>query len=802
MASAEQQQERVRNLQKRFPDVPEEHIVAALREADWHAGKASKHLDRHAEAKGVRGDQPMEEAALPGVPLDASPPLAGPHGRRKLPLPPKPRGLPHEQRAALQVELPGSKDDAVAKATQVCPVSWQEAAKDLAAEQGILQATAAETNQAAESVAAAAEEHQAAEPLAATVGATQAAEALMSAAETIQATEPVVAAAEGPQAAEPWAAAAQAPQVTEPLRNAAEANQAPEHVGTAAEVPQAAEPLMTAAEANQVAASAQANQAIAPVAVAAEAPLEAEPLTTAAVVEQDLREGRGTTEGGGKGGSQGGGKGAATIVKGGGKGGKDKGPPLPAGKGKGKGKGTKPPDHVLAPEGSRTLRLRSDRKITDTVGTLWHNLQPWDVSGAGVLDGIHVDIERLRADMVVRARAPQRAEARDAASRPRSSACLHWVGMTMAAVGLTPELVEAAFLHDLSVLNAEQVRVLGEEVAPKASDPEVQEHLRSLEDDQVDPVTWGKSEKVILVIQNIPHSLDVIKILGHLSSLREEMFSPPQEINLQKRLQKTEARLKELHASQALRTILQTILLVRNVLAQQESYAFRLDSLDDLGRERVGQGTGSVLSHVVKDLLEAHNKGHRLRFYRQQAVCRLLESKKLRHLVWEFLDSPETSPLDALPLLKSCDPMLCDADVPGMFGQQVARMKELSTLCTKLLLESELNEQLEGQLRGMQKSADDACQVFTQGLERMEAAALALARLGGWEPSTEVLESQRWRLAKDTLTHLKLLGSQIEGELERTGRSRRLRCSCPPADLLSVTGTPADLNSWRRASVP
>eukprot|EP00930_Biecheleria_cincta_P104632 TRINITY_DN969_c7_g1_i1.p1 TRINITY_DN969_c7_g1~~TRINITY_DN969_c7_g1_i1.p1 ORF type:complete len:751 (+),score=167.80 TRINITY_DN969_c7_g1_i1:250-2253(+) len=526
------------------------------------------------------------------------------------------------------------------------------------------------------------------------------------------------------------------------------------------------------------------------------------------------------------------GKGPSAPPKGKGKGkAAGSGPPLPEqDKGKGKGKGGKgckgkesarspPPDHLLAPQGSPTLRLRSSNILSNTEGTLWHGLSPWDaVAGVGVLECTFLDLDKLRgefASLQQEARSDdvevQDREVQEATRpKPRANTCLNSVEIAVKAVKLTPELVQAALLQDLSVLTPDQARALIKEVAPKANHPEIQKHLQALEDQAVDPMTFGTPVKIMLAIRDIPQSLDVISILDHHHSLDEEVALA------QQRVEGTETLVQALANSQSLKTILQTILVLRNVFSQQECLAFKLDSLGDLGKETLGTSHGrssSILSHLVHNLVESHNQGHRLRFFRQQAVCKFLPSNALRRLVWGYLDSSEISPLDAVPFLQACDPDLCDGEIPKLFEQRVTEMKELVTISKQLIGGDRAlvhTAKMESQLRSVQQKAAAAWEVFSEGRQRLSAAVHSLCRLGGslrmGDSIGTAASAQQWSTARDTLRHLQGLGAQIQNELERTGRGRRIQGSCPNIEL-GVRGTTAlsalrDGSCLRRFSCP
>lgn len=522
------------------------------------------------------------------------------------------------------------------------------------------------------------------------------------------------------------------------------------------------------------------------------------------------------------------GKGPSAPPKGKGKGkAAGSGPPLPE-QDKGKGKGSKgskgkeatrspPPDHLLAPQGSQTLRLRSSNILSNTEGTLWHGLSPWDaVAGVGVLECTFLDLDKLRGEFVP---AQQEARGDDAEvqeaqettrQRPRAFTCLNSVEIAVKAVKLTSELVQASLLRDLSALTPDQARALIKEVAPKANHPEVQKHLQDLEDQAADPMNFGTPEKIMLAIRNIPQSLDVIRVLDHHHSLDEEVALA------QQRVEATEKLVQTLAHSQSLKSILQTILVLRNVFSQQECLAFKLDSLGDLGRETLGTSrdrNSSILSHLVHNLVESHNQGHRLRFFRQQAVCKFMPNNSLRRLVWGYLDSPEISPLDVVPFLQACDPDLCDGEVPKIFEQRVSEMKELVRISTQLIGGERAlvhTAKMESQLRSVQQKAAAAREVYSEGQQRLSAAVHSLCRLSGslrmGDGIGTAASSQQWSTARDTLRHLQGLGSQIQNELERTGRGRRIQGSCPNIEL-GVRGTTAfsalqDGSCSRRFSCP
>lgn len=446
----------------------------------------------------------------------------------------------------------------------------------------------------------------------------------------------------------------------------------------------------------------------------------------------------------------------------------------------------RPPPHLAAPANAPLLRVYGP--LPKANGSLWDGLSRWGAehSASSVkdankthlfaepLDGLVINYDLLRehwhgtpSTVPAAPTAPTRQQG------VVDDSIVFLVEVTMRAHQLSPALLRRALTEDFDALSSEQAQALALSVAPFV--PVTEGDLR------MEVARRGKgalrpAEAVLWAVANVHHGMQRSMLLGLRAKLPEE------EEHMRSRVDRMEEFAESLVRSRPLRTVLQLLLILRNVMSQQSHEAFSMESLAGLNNERVpslsAEHRDSNTMKLLVNMMDAtHANRRQRRILRLFAVGRLAPTNTTRKIVWQFLEEKPESPWDVLPLLQACETKLADGEVVSLIRQH---RLELSTLLLHRVVEvrqGALDTRASGlwlqQLRDLEAQIVVGVE-FAAGLAvRAEEALERLAVL------LSAKQTQRYpRIALNceptaaALRGLRVFGAALEAERARRGAEK------------------------------
>lgn len=487
----------------------------------------------------------------------------------------------------------------------------------------------------------------------------------------------------------------------------------------------------------------------------------------------------------------------ATPSAGKGSKGAGKGPPPPAAsKGAGKSKpGYKgsssasklraPPEGLVAPAGSARLRL--EHVLSNAEGTMWDGLGLWGTAEAeNILEGTMIDyaaISKLWEPMPAPP-APERNH-RHARRSLLPAEFSRQAEVAVKGAKLTPDLVRQALTEDMFAISDEQAHVLNAVLAPMAQEASALLQGAVAERGMA---SLSNSEAVLWAISGIPAA----ELRARLVAEQHELDADVAQVR--DCVAKAELIVTMLKESRPMRSLLQMILVAKNILGQAGHAGFQARSFDGISRERlrrvspttfdpdtgeiipvpsywINANNPSVLILVAQMMESTHEYRCRLRFLRMFAVGRSganagLNDDHVLQNIWSYLDDLSESPGDVLPMLRSCSQSTCDRDLYDYIKSQCSRYQLMLPYFEQLVQSMTVAEtaglffrQVQ-ELRARYLAAMDACENSSQELGQL---ARSLCELGG-ERGTPGL--QAFGGASDVLRSLRFLGQQLEEAME------------------------------------
>jgi len=278
---------------------------------------------------------------------------------------------------------------------------------------------------------------------------------------------------------------------------------------------------------------------------------------------------------------------------------------------------------------------------------------------------------------------------------------------------------------------------------------------------------------------------------------------------------------EELRASRPLRTVLQTILVVRNILGQQGCPGYTAKSLEHIYCERlprhapttwdpvtglpvapaeswIRENTPTVLLLVARMLEATHARRCRLRFMRMLAVGRFLKSgENICRITWSYLDDLHESPRDAVTLLRKCNMGICDRDLAGMIVQHVRRLRRLQAQELSWLREGTVEGLFADQIAELRVRVAEAIQAVEGCGERAAEAAAQFCHLAGETRAAQATGAACFDTAGAMLSSLRCLGQRLHVELAgvQEEESRR-RLARQPASASSRARAGGRSRTW------
>eukprot|EP00931_Biecheleriopsis_adriatica_P074294 TRINITY_DN48388_c0_g1_i1.p1 TRINITY_DN48388_c0_g1~~TRINITY_DN48388_c0_g1_i1.p1 ORF type:complete len:668 (-),score=145.31 TRINITY_DN48388_c0_g1_i1:34-1803(-) len=442
----------------------------------------------------------------------------------------------------------------------------------------------------------------------------------------------------------------------------------------------------------------------------------------------------------------------------------------------------RPPKDLLAPAGSARLRL--DHGLHDAEGTMWEGLGFWNTAEAeNILEGTVIDyaaMQKLWAPMP----SPPPRESFVRSRQLRSSVLPVDVSrqaeIAVKGAKLTPDLVKLALTEDMLALSSEQAHVLNAVLAPMAQ--EASGLLRGVVE-QRGAEFLSSSEAVLWTISCIP-----------AAELRAQLVAEQHDLEanvggVRDAVATVESVTRMLRESKSMRSLLQMILIARNVLGQEARAGFQARSFSNISSQRLNRPTPtsfdpdtgevipapshwmnlnnpSILNLVAQMIESTHEKRCRLRFLRMFALGRSsafagLNDDHVLQNIWSYLDDLGESPRDVLPLLRTCSQSICDQDMLDYISRQgrqyelmVPLLESLEHSVTVADIESLFVDQLQS-MRMRYSAAQTVCENSAKELVRL---AGTLCKLGGECParSRDVFDG-----AGAVLRSLKHLGHQL-----------------------------------------
>lgn len=470
--------------------------------------------------------------------------------------------------------------------------------------------------------------------------------------------------------------------------------------------------------------------------------------------------------------------------------GKGKGPgpavPLPPGagrpaKGKGKGGSAVPevpiPHDLLAPGHAHLLRV--DRASFHAEGTIWEGLEPFGVARGtgddGPLEGTEIDVDLLRTFW-----APQQPAAPIVAEpEPRfvlDGRVSQKIQIASLANGLSAELVRRALTEDFSLLSADQATALAKDICPFAAEmaaPIAAEVAR-----RGGAADLSLPEAMIWTIVNIPKGVQRAQVLAERSGIQEELEY------VEERVGKAEGLVSRLRGSRPLKSILQIVLAIRNIMSQRGSEGIRCERFAALVFDKVGTlgyqngvPPTSVLELLVQMVEATHKRRARLRFHRMMATGRFAPDDDSKKHVWSFLDDSGASPWDSLPLLADCDSVLFSPEMVSEISLRGRHMRrvlrdQFAAVHAAAAVDGRTAEAWRVQFEVARRSTQEAADIFDESLLRLTAAATSLNRLFG-ESVRRANHAHQEHAAATVCSHLRQLGKNLETERRRQEAERK-----------------------------
>eukprot|EP00747_Dinoflagellata_sp_TGD_P130026 gnl/TRDRNA2_/TRDRNA2_174770_c5_seq1.p1 gnl/TRDRNA2_/TRDRNA2_174770_c5~~gnl/TRDRNA2_/TRDRNA2_174770_c5_seq1.p1 ORF type:complete len:685 (+),score=109.58 gnl/TRDRNA2_/TRDRNA2_174770_c5_seq1:32-2056(+) len=438
-----------------------------------------------------------------------------------------------------------------------------------------------------------------------------------------------------------------------------------------------------------------------------------------------------------------------------------------------------PPAHLVAPQGAPTIRVQK-RLLGERAaeGTLWEGLGMWgpdQLLGRPALDLTVVNVDALREQwsLSLQPRDVTQAQTQSVRSqRTLPGSVLFCVEVTSFRQNFTPELVRRALTEDMDALSSEQAEALSK-LAPYVDQFGVD--LRNLV-----PVrgqdAFVPAELLIWNIACIPEGANRARLLA------DRVKIPSEVCRVERQVADLELAAKSLWESKPLRSILQTILAVRNILSQEGSPGFSISSLQNLKNERVlpalapdaTSRSPSVLSMVVSMLEATQGARCRLRLLRILWIGRMLPTEQTASLVWSFLgDDLRASPWDALPLLQECW-RTCTLMSYEMLSELHSLESVARTLASRDFGAAGTSDVWKDQLAEFRAATATAVDTVRSCRSRFSSAGSKLARLVGevQGPSSVQPNSRQWQATEHALKHLHILGRDLTQEREVLRKAR------------------------------
>mmetsp|Transcript_5738 Transcript_5738/g.10316 ORF Transcript_5738/g.10316 Transcript_5738/m.10316 type:complete len:614 (+) Transcript_5738:46-1887(+) len=484
------------------------------------------------------------------------------------------------------------------------------------------------------------------------------------------------------------------------------------------------------------------------------------------------------------------GEGVQVPRKGDGKG-KGKAPPPPgpaAQKGNGKGKpvGVPPPEWLVAPTGP-VPPLRADLVLPSAKGTIWEGLEIWGQDGSSnVLEATVMDYDSLMNLWTPIPSPPPRRRQQQVRRAILPRAVKDTVEIAVRGTRLSPELVRRALTEDMLAITAEQAEALNTSIVPFVAEAfgELQASVNRDGADALEP-----AEAVLWAIHDIPQVTSRANLLAKQHSMCEDVA------RVRKMVEQAKSAATQLE-SRPMRSLLQMILAVRNILAQAGHEGLRIRMLGDLGTLRlrrpvqtdidpitgdvtraspswINENNPSVLALVAQMLEKSHENRCRLRFLRMLAVGRYPASREERlgpnccRLIWSYLDDLHESPRDVLDYLQSCSQSLCDREVLREIELQamtfrVALTQDFVWVEQGLVPAATATSPWASQMQALRTEFETALQVCDNSIQELSDVAVLFCRLAG-EPRQVGREA--FSMASEVLRSLRKLGNELNTEI-------------------------------------
>lgn len=483
--------------------------------------------------------------------------------------------------------------------------------------------------------------------------------------------------------------------------------------------------------------------------------------------------------------------------------GKGKGPPPMTAKGKGKlhpivkakmkakAQAQIVPEHLQAPQGAN--RLRPPRRLESTVGTLWEGLKPWEADHSVCV----IDLDRLREQWLTPAvpAVPTQAQTIHRGTL-LSRYAAQSVGIAMLSLGLNPGLVDQALTQDFSVLSPAQAEGLVNLVVPHT---EEQGQLQVAV--QINGVQGlSPAEQLVWAVASVPQGPARARLLALQHTMPGEVAHAEFQAGVAERLP------ERLRSSWGLRSVLQALLVIRNILSQQDCRAFPVEALATLDIERVrhvasrfnpqtqtftpgGQDRAwfqdncpTTLRLVAECMVNTHARRCQLRLLRMLSVGRLCRQNHVRQQVWAYLDDLQSSVMDVFTTLQdSRSDMLCAALVAD-FQRYTTHLRvaqrEVHALQAEIGAHPVMGRsQLSEQVAELGVRITEATNAVHGAVVRIEGATADVCALTGAGTGRGLQD--KFRGAREALAGLRHFGRILQQEVELVlfvrGRAARTR---------------------------
>jgi len=483
-------------------------------------------------------------------------------------------------------------------------------------------------------------------------------------------------------------------------------------------------------------------------------------------------------------------------------------PAPPAGKGKGKSRGlpAAPPEELVAPASAATLR--PNRALRSAEGTLWEGLDLWGTTGEGVLAGTVIDVARLQQlwGPMPEPPAPAVRPERHIGLPPR---LLQQVEIAVRAQRLEAGRLRRALTEDLSLISEEQAQALYNVILPSIA--EAQPHLQIAVRER-GAENLSNAEGVLWMLSGVP-------LLEPRVRLAHEQYRMDDDTRYARHcVDAAQGVVNMLKKSRPVRTVLQTVLVVRNIMSQIGDPGFATSSLDRLLLERlprqrmtqVDPVTGepvpidmnwlreqnpTMLTLTAEMLESTHEHRCRLRFLRMFVLGRRIKADEPCRIIWSFLDDLHESPRDAMPLLAECTSSLCNAELVEELSMQAMYYRQLVTRELPGLQNhpgTDPTSLFSRQLDQLGVRLADALQAHDDGCAAISDVAADLCRLGGETVRRGATES--FKCAATVLQSLRVLGQRLGQEMAEVHLRRRQMAAT--ADLVGAGRSATRRRHW------